>query len=215
MKKLAMFGGSGGLGVQLAKLLENTYEVIPLSSQDVDVTDFKQVNSFCINAQPEIVINMAGYNFDSFIHKIDENNIDEIQKVINVNILGSMNVAAGALKQMRSKNFGRLIIISSVLSKKVVMGTAAYSGSKAFIDNLIKTASAENCAKGITCNSIQLGYFDGGMCHRIPEKIQDTVKNMIPLKRWGKIEELESTIKFLIETEYITGQNIDVSGGLV
>ena len=110
--------------------------------------------------------------------------------------------------------FGRVILISSVLAEKVVPGTSLQSGSKVFIDNLVKTASAENIGKGITCNSIQLGYFDGGMCHRLPEKFAESVKESIPLKRWGSIQELYQTIEYLINTEYITGQNINISGGI-
>jgi 3-oxoacyl-[acyl-carrier protein] reductase len=80
---------------------------------------------------------------------------------------------------------------------------------------LIKTASAENIGKGVTCNSIQLGYFDGGMCHRLPEKFVEPIKQSIGLKRWGSIKELYQTVDYLIETEYITGQNINISGGLI
>ena len=115
---------------------------------------------------------------------------------------------------MRLKEFGRIILISSVLSEKVVAGTALYSGSKCFIDNLVKTASVENISKGVTCNSLRLGYFDGGMCHRLPEKFVEPIKNSIGLKRWGSIEELHKTVDYLIETEYITGQNINISGGI-
>ena len=79
------------------------------------------------------------------------------------------------------RGYGRIILISSVLAKKIVLGTSLYSGS-AFIDNLVKTASAENVSMGITCNSLQLGYFDGGMCHRLPEKYKDQIKNSIGLK---------------------------------
>jgi len=214
-KKVALFGATGGLGIELQKFLREKYDVICLSSKDVDVTQFKDVNDFFSANKPEIVVNLAGVNYDSFVHKIDENNIVHLHNIVNVNILGSVNITSCALKQMRAANYGRIILISSILSKKVVMGTAVYSASKAFIDNLVKTASAENCAKGITCNSLQLGYFDGGMCHRLPPAAQEAIKNMIPSRRWGKIEELASTIDYLINTEYVTGQNIDVSGGLI
>ena len=114
---------------------------------------------------------------------------------------------------MRENGYGRIILLSSVLTKKVVQGTSIYSGSKAFIDNLVKVVSAENISKGVTCNSIQLGYFDGGMCHRLPEKFKEPIKKSIGLKRWGSIKELYQTIEYLINTEYITGQNIEISGG--
>jgi NAD(P)-dependent dehydrogenase (short-subunit alcohol dehydrogenase family) len=156
---------------------------------------------------------LSGYNHDGILHKIS--NFNEIDKMIDINIKGSINLILSALPNMREQEYGRIIMMSSVLTKKVTKGTALYSGGKAFIDNLIKTASAENIGKGVTCNSIQLGYFDGGMCHRLPEKFVEPIKQSIGLKRWGSSKELYQTVDYLIETEYITGQNINISGGLI
>ena len=74
--------------------------------------------------------------------------------------------------------------------------------------------SIENMNKGITCNSIQLGYFDGGMTYAIPEKIIEKVKDNIPLKRFGNISELHNTVNYIINTPYITGTSIKINGGL-
>jgi NAD(P)-dependent dehydrogenase (short-subunit alcohol dehydrogenase family) len=95
-----------------------------------------------------------------------------------------------------------------------VPGTSVYSASKAFIDSLVKTVTLENLSKGITCNSIQLGYFDAGMAHRIPERIKRNIVSKIPLKRFGKMEELCDTIEFLMKTEYISGTSIRINGGI-
>ena len=210
-KTIALFGGTGGLGKQLVPMLEQNYKVISLSSTNVNVKSSETVNDFFDKNDIDIVINLSGYNTDGFLHKI---NSEDIDLMVDTNIKGSVNIVRAALPQMRSKSFGRVILISSVLATKVVPGTALYSGAKAFIDNLVKTASAENVSKGITCNSIQLGYFEGGMCHRLPEKFAESVKESIPLKRWGSIQELYQTIEYLINTEYITGQNINISGGI-
>jgi len=210
-KTIAVFGGTGGLGSQLIPLLSENYTVISLSSKEVNITSAEEVNNFFEKNIVDIVLNLSGYNIDGFLHKL---NPDDIDAMINTNIKGSVNIVRGALPKMRNNLFGRVILISSVLAEKVVPGTSLYSGSKAFIDNLVKTASAENIGKGITCNSIQLGYFDGGMCHRLPEKFAESVKESIPLKRWGSIQELYQTIEYLINTEYITGQNINISGGI-
>ena len=212
MKTVVLFGGSGGLGSQLTPLLETKYKVISLSSKDIDVRDLTSVSSFFNENDVDIIINLSGYNYDGFVHKLEDSS--EINKMIDINIKGNINILSSSLSKMREKNYGRVILISSVLAEKVVPGTALYSGSKAFIDNLVKTVSSENIGKGITCNSLQLGYFDGGMCHRLPEKFVDTIKQSIGLKRWGSIEELYQTIDYIINTEYITGQNINISGGI-
>jgi NAD(P)-dependent dehydrogenase (short-subunit alcohol dehydrogenase family) len=212
MRKIALFGGSGGLGIKLVPLLEVNYEVLKLSSKDIDVRDLDSLKLFFYENQIDIVINMSGYNFDNFIHKL--NGESEIQDMLDVNIKGNINILSSCLPGMRQRKYGRIILFSSVLAEKVVLGTSLYSGSKAFIDNLVKTSSAENIGKGITCNSLQLGYFDGGMCHRLPEKHIEPIKQSIGLKRWGSIEELYKTLDFLIKVEYVTGQNINISGGL-
>ena len=212
MKTIAVFGGSGGLGSQLSPLLEGKYNITPISSKMIDITNLQKVKNFFINNDIDIVINLSGYNYDSFIHKLD--NEKEINKIINVNIKGNLNIISSALPKMREKKFGRIILVSSVLVKNITMGTGLYTGTKAFIDSLTKSVSLENISKGITCNSLQLGYFDGGMCHRLPEKYVEPIKNSIGLKRWGSINELYNTIEYLVNTEYITGQNIEISGGI-
>ena len=215
MKKIALFGGTGGLGSQLTPLLVEKYEVISVSSSEVDVKNAHKVNNFFKDNEIDIIINLSGNNYDSFIHKLDtdkEENI--INHLLDVNIKGNINLLSAALPKMREKNYGRIILISSVLVEKITVGTGLYTGSKAFIDSIVKTISAENITKGITCNSLQLGYFDGGMAHRLPEKISEVIKSSIGLKRFGTIKELYQLIDFIIETEYITGQNINISGGL-
>ena len=115
---------------------------------------------------------------------------------------------------MREAGYGRIILASSVLSSRPAFGTGVYSGCKAFIDNLVKTCSIENLDKGITCNSLQLGYMDGGLTYQVPEKFRNIVKDRIPLKRWGHISEIENAIRYLINTEYVSGCSLKINGGL-
>lgn len=211
MKTIVLFGGSGGLGSKLVPLLEKKYNVISLSSKDVDIRNTKVVNEFFSNNSFDIIINLSGINYNSFIHKLNPiDNLDEIKDVIDTNIYGTINVLSSCLPIMRGKKYGRVILISSVLTEKITIGTGLYASSKAFIDTITKVTSLENISYNITCNSLQLGYFDGGMTH----KIDESIKEKIGLKRFGYIDELYKTINYLIETEYITGQNINISGGL-
>jgi NAD(P)-dependent dehydrogenase (short-subunit alcohol dehydrogenase family) len=212
MKTVALFGASGGLGSQLLPLLETKYNVIGLSSSLIDVTDVKQVNEFFSINNIDIVINLTGYNFDTFAHKI---NTDQLDKQIDVNIKGTVNVVSSCLNNMRQQQFGRIILVSSVLADHPVMSTSIYAGCKGFVDSFTKTVALENAGKNINCNSLQLGYFDGGLTYKIPEAFRDTIKNNIPAKRWGTVDELYNTIDYLIETGYITGQNINISGGII
>ncbi len=215
MKTVALFGASGGLGKQLLPLLQTKYNVIGISSSDIDVTNFKQVNEFFETNDIDIVVNLSGYNFDSFTHKINDEILNQIDKQIDVNIKGTINIVSNCLSKMREQQFGRIILVSSILADHPVISTSIYSGCKGFVDSFTKTVALENANKNINCNSLQLGYFDGGLTYKIPENFRDTIKNNIPAKRWGMISELYNTIVYLIETGYITGQNINISGGII
>jgi NAD(P)-dependent dehydrogenase (short-subunit alcohol dehydrogenase family) len=215
MKTVALFGGTGGLGSQLTPLLEKYYNVIRVGSKDVDVTNYDSVQTFFDSNEIDIVINLSGYNYDSFLHKYSEDTYSEISKQIEINIKGTINVTSCALPQMRERQDGRIILLSSVLADHPVISTSIYSGCKGFIDSFAKTVALENIGKNVTCNSLQLGYFDGGLTYKIPDTFRETVKNNIPAKRWGSIEELFNTVDYLIKTSYITGQNINISGGII
>ena len=215
MKTVALFGGTGGLGSQLAPLLKQSYNVLAVGSKDVDVTSYGSVQTFFNNNEIDIVINLSGYNYDSFLHKYTEDSYFEILKQIDINIKGSINVTSCALPQMREKQYGRIVLLSSVLADHPVISTSIYSGCKGFVDSFTKTVALENIGKNITCNSLQLGYFDGGLTYKIPEAFRETIKNNIPAKRWGSIEELFNTVDYLIKTPYLTGQNINISGGII
>ena len=215
MKTVVLFGGTGGLGSQLAPLLQESYNVITVGSKHVDVTNYSDVKTFFNNNEIDIVINLSGYNYDSFLHKYTEDSYSEIEKQIDINIKGTINVTSCALPQMRERQYGRLILLSSVLADHPVISTGIYSGCKGFVDSFTKTVALENIGKNVTCNSLQLGYFDGGLTYKIPETFRETVKNSIPAKRWGSIQELYNTVDYLIKTSYITGQNINISGGII
>ncbi len=214
MKKIVIFGGSGGIGSKLVEILKNNYDIISLNSKDVDVSNYSSVELFFKNNQPEIVINLTGVNFDLFIHKINQTNLDSIDKQISVNINGTINIISNCLKYMRTTEYGRIIAISSVLAETPVISTGVYSGCKGFIDSFVKTVALENASKNISCNSIQLGYFDAGLTYKIPETFREHILNTIPTKRWGSIQELANLIEFLINTPYVTGTNIKINGGL-
>jgi NADP-dependent 3-hydroxy acid dehydrogenase YdfG len=102
-----------------------------------------------------------------------------INDMIDVNIKGNINIISTCLPKMIEKKYGRIISISSVFSELNVPKNSIYCATKAFVDRFISNANKENIKYGITCNSIQLGYWDGGMCHRVEEKYQEMAKEKI------------------------------------
>jgi len=210
MKKILLVGGNGGLGKQLTEDLELNYSCISVGSKILDVTNEEQVKGFLEKTDFDIIIYLSVKNIDGLIHKQTKETVEE---QINVNLFGFLNILRHSTNKLREKGYGRIIYISSVLSKNPIRGTGIYSASKAFCDNIIRTYSLENSKYGITSNSIQLGYFEGGLTDKVPNDILQNVKNNISLKRLGKVEEISSLIKTIISTEYINGTNISITGG--
>lgn len=214
MKNILIVGGSGGLGAQVVDLMSSKYDITSVSSKDFDIRNINECENFLVDKNFDIVINFAGVNYDTLIHKINSDNAENIQNLLDVNIKGTINLISTVLKNMRKKKYGRIILISSVLSEKNVIGTGVYSSCKSFIDKFVKNISLENIKYGITANTIQLGYFDGGMTYKIPQEYLTPIKKTIGLERFGRIDELVSTIDFMINNEYITGENLKIDGGL-
>lgn len=214
MKKIVVFGGTGGLGKKLIPLLSEKYEVTSLGSNDVDLASFAETRDFFQQNHFDIVLNMSGKKYDVFLSKIQESDLDEIESMLKVNILGNINILANCLPQMIERKYGRIIALSSVFSEMNIPKNSIYCSTKAFLNRLISNANRENIKYGITCNTIQLGYWDGGMCYRVDQKFQEMAKQKIGLKRWGNIEELYNAVNFIIENEYVCGTSIKIDGGL-
>ncbi len=214
MKKMIVFGATGGLGKQLVPFLQQKYEVIPMGSRDLDITSFEDVKKFFDNIDYDIVLNMSGLKYDQFLSKITSDDIVEINKMVDVNIKGNINIISSALPKLIEKKYGRIISISSVFAELSVPKNSIYCASKAFVDRLVSTANKENVKYGVTCNTIQLGYWEGGMAYRVEQKYQDMAKEKIGLKRFGTIEELSNTITYIVDTEYLSGSTIRIDGGL-
>jgi len=214
MKKIVVFGGTGGLGSKLIPFLEKKYDVTSVGSKNVDITLFSEVQKYFNENDFDIVLNMSGSKYDVFLSKIKDSDQEDINKMIDVNIKGNINIVSSCLPKMIENKYGRIISISSVFSELNVPKNSIYCASKAFVDRFISNANKENVKFGITCNTIQLGYWDGGMCYKVDEKYQEMAKEKIGLKRWGRIEELYNTIDYIIENEYVSGTNLRIDGGL-
>jgi NAD(P)-dependent dehydrogenase (short-subunit alcohol dehydrogenase family) len=214
MRKIAFFGGTSGLGSQVKNYLtEHTIDVV--GSNLVNFENLETIDSYFKNNKDiEVLIIFNNYNYNSFMHKYTNDTDNQLLKQININITGITQSITRALKSMREQKFGRIIIASSITVDRNVMGTGVYAASKAYMENLVKTISIENASTGITANCIQLGYMDGGLTYTLSPDFIETIVNSIPAKRLGKPEEIANTIKYLIDTEYVNGSTIKITGGL-
>jgi len=158
-----------------------------------------------------ILINCAGINYSSFLHKAD---ITEWARVISVNLIGTFNTIHAVLPIMRKSRFGRIINFSSVVSQIGISGTSAYAASKAGLSGMIKSVAIENAKYKVTINNIRLGYFNIGMINEVPKDVRDTIKSRIPLGYFGDPRDIFRLVNLIIDTEYINGTCIDLNGGI-
>ena len=122
-EKVIVIGGSGGLGRALCEKLNADYEILALGSRDLDLTNREQVQKFFIEHDAEVIINLAGYNFDCLLHRYDTSTYIEMDKQIDVVVKGSVNLLNACLPSMRSRGYGRIIFFSSILAAKPAIGT--------------------------------------------------------------------------------------------
>jgi len=183
--------------------------------EQVDVTDEDSIKKFVLKYEDVlsdvVLIHCAGSNFNSMLHKL---NLEDWNNVINTNLTSSFLLTKHLLPIMRKQSFGKIVFFSSVVPLIGPIGTCAYSSAKAGLWGLTKTISTENVFKNITCNTINLGYFDIGMIGEVPQGILDKVIDTIPMKRLGKPSDILRTVEYLVDTDYITGTMINVNGGL-
>lgn len=213
MKQIAFFGGTGGLGSQVTKLLKEDYLVDSVGSTAVNLQDPTQIADYFRVTDVDILVLFSNYNHNSFVHKYSSD-IVELEKQIGVNVNGITRCVAECLPRMRQKGYGRIILASSVTVDRSVMGTGIYAATKAYYENLVKTIALENASKGVTANCIQLGYMDGGLTYTLSKEFLEQTIQKIPANRLGTPKEIANTVDFLIKTEYINGSTIKLTGGL-
>jgi 3-oxoacyl-[acyl-carrier protein] reductase len=163
----------------------------------------------------DILVNNAGIVQDSLLIRMKEEYWDN---VINVNLKGSFNCSKAVAKYMiRQKSGGKIVNISSVIGVVGNIGQANYAASKAGIIGFTKSIAKELALRNINVNAIAPGYIKTDMTEKLPEKVKEEFKKQIPLKRLGTGEDIAKVVYFLVSeaANYITGQVINVNGGMV
>lgn len=209
--KVLVIGSSGGIGNKLISLLGIEYDVLGINSKVMDLSDIHEVTCFIEKQQPEVIINMGGINIDGTVVNLSYDNINQL---IDVNYKGNINLIKAAVPMMIKKKFGRIILASSVLTRKTVFGTGIYSSLKSAIETLTRVAAVETARYNITINCLRMGYMDGGLTYRIPEDYLSEIRSSIPKKVFGSIDNIANAVKFLINSDYVTGTSIEIDGGL-
>jgi acetoacetyl-CoA reductase len=161
----------------------------------------------------EILVNNAGITRDGMFHKMT---FDQWSAVIRTNLDSMFTCTRPVIDGMRSRNFGRIIIISSINGQKGQMGQANYSAAKAGVIGFAKALAQENANKGVTVNVIAPGYIGTEMVRAVPEEVlKSKILPLIPVGRLGEAEEIARSVLFLAgdDAGFITGSTLSVNGG--
>jgi 3-oxoacyl-[acyl-carrier protein] reductase len=162
----------------------------------------------------DILINNAGITKDGLIMRMKEEHFD---KVLDINLKGVFNTCKSAVSYMIKQRSGKIINISSVVGIVGNAGQANYAASKAGVIGLTKSIAKEVGSRGITANVVAPGFIKSDMTDVLNDKVKEGMLGLIPLGRLGEVEDIAKTVVFLASEggNYITGQVINVDGGMV
>lgn len=162
----------------------------------------------------DILINNAGITKDALLVRMSDKDFED---VIDINLKGSFNCSKVAAKTMMKQKSGSIINMSSVIGLIGNIGQANYSASKAGIIGLTKSSARELATRGINVNAIAPGFIKTEMTDILSEKVKDSILKQIPMGTLGETEDVTNLIVFLCSpnAKYITGQVINVDGGMV
>jgi len=159
----------------------------------------------------DVLINNAGITRDKSFRKMG---LEEWNAVIDTNLSSAFNTTKLALPSMIENKFGRIINISSVIGQTGGFGQTNYAAAKSGLIGFTKSLALETAKYGVTVNSICPGFIGTEMVGAMPEEVLNSIILKIPVNRLGDPNEIAKGVKFLIESSYITGQSLNINGGL-
>lgn len=181
-----------------------------------DVSSNTQVEEFFQNfpfPSLEVLVNNSGIRRDSIIASMTENDWDA---VIDTNLKGTYLMTKNATLMMMKTRYGRIINMSSIGGKLGLPGQANYAASKAGQIALSLVTAKEVAKRNITINNVCPGFIETELIADLPEEQVKEYKSQVPMRRFGKVEEVAAAVLFFAskEASYITGATLDIAGGL-
>ena len=241
-KVVFVTGGSRGIGKAISlKYAENGYNVVinyVSTNTDIeklekefkekgaeslilkaDVSKVEEVENVVNKAierfgKIDVLVNNAGVTKDGLLLRMKE---EDFRQVIDTNLVGTFNVTKNVISYMMKARNGRIINISSVVGISGNAGQTNYAASKAGIIGFTKSLAKEVASRNITVNAVAPGFIETQMTAVLKEDIKEEIAKKIPLKRMGTTQDVANVVKFLASSDssYITGQVINVDGGML
>ncbi len=181
---------------------------------ELDITDELQVRDMLNNLNIYALINNAGIANTKLLH---EESSSDLTKIINTNLLGSINVSNALIPNMIKNKNGKIINIASTLGYRPLSFVGAYSATKAALIQITKSQSIELARYNICVNALAPGYILTDINRKqLDGEAGVLLKKKIPLRRFATVKELDVIISMLVNplNTYMTGATIAVDGGL-
>lgn len=227
-REIALLLAEEGSGLILADINLPTAEAaakevrakgVEAGAYEVDVTNFNQIKNMTDKVldkfgKIDILVNNAGIARDNLIIRLKD---EEWDQVLAINLKGAFNCIKAVSKIMLKQHSGRIINISSIIGLMGNAGQANYAASKAGLIGLTKSAAKELASRGILVNAVAPGYILTAMTEKLPQEVKEAILAQIPLAKFGHPREVAKAVLFFAseEADYITGQVINVDGGMV
>ena len=201
---------------QMVEEINKTTKAYTFKADISNVDEAKALIDFATSetGKIDLLVNNAGITNDKLLVRMSE---EDFSKVIDINLKGTFNCIRHASRLMMKQKFGRIVNISSVIGLIGNVGQANYAASKAGVIGLTKSAAREMAPYSVTVNAIAPGFIKSDMTDKLTDEIKDNIKSSIPMRKIGEPKDVANLVKFLAndETGYITGQVINVDGGMV
>ncbi len=203
--------------IKLKKEIESYGSKALIVKGDVTESNYaKELVNICkeVLGGIDVLINNAGITKDGLIMRMRD---EDFSSVIDTNLKGTFYCSREASIFMIKQRYGKIINMSSVIGITGNAGQVNYSASKAGVIGLTKSLAKELGGRGITVNAIAPGFIETDMTSQLSNNMKDFIKTNLPLKRLGMVEDVANLVVFLAssKSDYITGQVINVDGGMV
>jgi 3-oxoacyl-[acyl-carrier protein] reductase len=220
IKKLSEEGANilaSGTKIEKLEELKKNYKGLKILKFDISKSD--KIEEFIENATNEldgrldVMVNNAGITQDNLAIRM---NLDEWQKVININLTSTFLMSKFAIKKMLKNKSGKIINITSVVGHTGNLGQANYTASKAGIVAMSKSLAIEYAKKNININCISPGFIKTAMTDKIDDKFKEVIVSKIPSARLGEPDDIANAVLFLSseQSDYINGETLHVNGGM-
>ncbi|MDF7806817.1 3-oxoacyl-[acyl-carrier-protein] reductase [Pontiellaceae bacterium B12219] len=162
----------------------------------------------------DVLVNNAGITKDGLLMRMSE---DDWDAVLDVNLKGVFLCTKAAMRGMMKQRSGTIVNIASVIGLMGNAGQANYAASKGGVISFSKTVAKELASRNVRCNAVAPGFIRTAMTDKLDEDVQNKMKELIPLSRFGEPEDVANVVLFLASdaSAYVTGQVLSTCGGMV